>query len=62
VQLPWERRIPKKDDVAGWDELNVYLNRLATGLIPPRKSRKPEKPQPKPSVFKMPKRKRKKQK
>jgi hypothetical protein len=56
VQLPWERRIPKKEDVAGWDELRVF----AAGLIPPRKSRKPEKPKPKSSIFQVPNRKRKK--
>lgn len=59
TELPWERRIPTKKDDEGWQELRVYLVQLEKGLVPPRKSRKKEKPKGLRSLFQLPGRKRK---
>jgi hypothetical protein len=42
--LPWERRIPKKDDDKGWKDLRVFLIRLSRKVVTPPKLGKLKKP------------------
>src|SRR6185369_174861 len=59
MELPWERRIPKKDDDRGWKDLRVYLLRLSKPVVAPTKPKQKLKPKGIRSLFQLPARKRK---
>jgi hypothetical protein len=59
AELPWERRIPAKDDDEGWQNLRIYLVSQTERLVPPEKPKREKKPKGLTSLFQLPARKRK---